>query len=99
MNRMTESSNREILALIETPGLADLGPGPRAGVQPETILEQKLQSIFGKAKMPRQNQELTRALVLLWHDHHETAHAIAQEIETSDGSFVHGILHRREPDY
>ena len=37
--------------------------------------------------------------MLLWHDHFEAAHEICQDVETPEGSWVHGILHRREPDY
>jgi hypothetical protein len=42
---------------------------------------------------------LPLAMGLLWHDHLEAAHAIAQGVDTADGSFVHAIMHRREPDY
>src|SRR5450432_255553 len=28
----------------------------------------------------------------------DEAHAVAQDLETPEGSFWHGILHRREPD-
>jgi hypothetical protein len=67
----------------------DLGPGPRAGVLGEKEIRQAMAS----------ESELLLALVLLWHDHHEPAHEISQAIENADGSYVHAILHRREPDY
>lgn len=82
-----------------TAGLPELGPGPRAGVAPMKQLNETLDRWLSDSKLPGDSQELIRALVLLWHDHMEPAHEIGQSIENEDGSFVHGILHRREPDY
>ena len=35
----------------------------------------------------------------LYHDFLEESHAVSQEISSSAGSYWHGILHRREPDF
>ena len=37
--------------------------------------------------------------VWLYHDYLDEAHTICQSIETPTGSYWHGIMHRREPDY
>ncbi len=85
--------------MLATPEPPELGPGPRPGVQSELELTEKLQEFFRAGKLPAEKQELVRALVFLWHDHLESAHVIAQDIDTVDGAFVHAIVHRREPDY
>lgn len=40
-----------------------------------------------------------RAAALLYHDHHDPAHDIVQDLSDADGALIHAILHRREPDY
>ncbi len=35
----------------------------------------------------------------LWHDFLDKSHTISQAIDTPDGSFWHGIMHRREGDW
>jgi hypothetical protein len=84
---------------LDTVQLADLGPGPRPGVSPESELNESLAKTFKESQLPEGEQELVRALVLLWHDHLDAAHTLAQSVENPDGSYVHAIMHRREPDY
>ena|ERR1700722_18674618 len=98
-NIMSETSILKLKELLKPGGLPELGPGPRAGVIPLEKLSAVLDQLLAGSKMPETSKELIRGLILLWHDHMEPAHEIAQAIENPDGSFVHGILHRREPDY
>jgi hypothetical protein len=65
----------------------------------EAALEARLAALFQQHKVPEAKQALLKSLALLWHDHLDAAHTIAQNIDNPDGAFVHGIMHRREPDY
>ena len=85
--------------LFQTSEPPELGPGPRDGVLSEAELNRALDASLAGSGLSPHSQNLIRSLALLWHDHLEAAHVIAQNIETTDGSFVHGIMHRREPDY
>ena len=96
---MTAQAIPGIKQLLATPELPSLRSKPRANVQSEAALNSKLDSIFHETDFPLQQQQLLRSLILLWHDHLNAAHTLAQEIENPDGSFVHAIMHRREPDY
>ena len=77
----------------------ELGPGPRANVQTVAALNRQLDEVLIQADVPATSAEMVRATVLLWHDHLDAAHGIVQDVETKDGSYIHAILHRREPDY
>ena len=99
MLAMSGLSLQQVKDLMTTPEPAGLGPGPRSGVQSEAALTKALDESFRGSKVASDRVQLIRALIFLWHDHLDTAHRIAQEIQTADGAFVHGIVHRREPDY
>lgn len=95
---MSTALSQELQALINQPGPAALGPESRLGTVTQGDLNRTLNELFLRRGVPAK-AELIRALLLLWHDHHDVSHVISQGIENPDGSFVHGILHRREPDY
>jgi hypothetical protein len=84
---------------MATPEPPELGPGPRPNVQPSSVLQKQIDAVLGNFSLSTRALELIRATILLWHDHLDAAHELAQEIETPDGSYVHAVMHRREPDY
>jgi hypothetical protein len=88
----------ELKRLIETPKLAGLGPENRDGTLTVGEIDQELRGAL-EGKLTPAEKDLFRASVYLWHDHMDAAHNIVQDIETADGSLLHGIMHRREPDY
>jgi hypothetical protein len=89
----------EIQKLFQTLQPPELGPDPRPGIESEAELQKRLDKLLDNSNAQAEQRELIRALVLLWHDQLDAAHEIAQDIENATGSFVHGIMHRREPDY
>ena len=86
--------------LLKTPEPAELGPGPRSGVEPIAALNSAVDAALKEVTLNKRQSDLLRALILLWHDHLDASHVIAQRYEDdADGSYVHAIVHRREPDY
>jgi hypothetical protein len=86
-------------AVIATPEVPMLGPQHRPGTVNEADLLRRLESAFDSSDIPERARPLLRSAALLWHDHLAASHTISQDIETRDGSWLHGIMHRREPDY
>lgn len=89
----------DLKALLETEQPAHIGPESRPGALPIVELGERLDRALKDMRITPSLGRLLRSLVYLWHDHMDESHRIAQEIETNDGSLIHGMLHRREPDY
>jgi len=72
-------------------------PDPSVAEKLDSVM---LERLFGSAVIV--NKTAARLCVAgLWllYDHLEECHAIAQSIETPDGSYWHAIMHRREGDF
>ena len=68
-----------------------------AGLGPER--RDRAMSIHAVMAAVEGESELIQSAALLWHDHLNESHNFSQDISSTDGSFLHGIMHRREPDY
>ena len=80
--------------------LNELGPGqPNLAMRPE-LESLTVERLFDNNKVADRSAA-TACLAALWlyHDFLDESHSISQEIDTVEGSYWHGLMHRREPDY
>jgi len=72
-------------------------PGP---LVPKAIWSEELEREIRKLDPGRTPQALAlQAGLLLWNDDLDGCHAIAQDLDDAHGAYLHGVMHRREPDY
>ena len=89
-----------VASLLAPERLNELGPG-----EPNLAARPQLQALTAESLVaphrPGDRQMAAACLAALWlhHDFSDESHSISQEIDSVEGSYWHGILHRREPDY
>lgn len=87
-------------ALLGDPRLNPLGPGT-----PNRALEGQLRQFdvaaaFAHCSLTnRAAAEACLAGIWLRHDFLDESHTLSQSLHTPEGSYWHGIMHRREPDF
>ena len=64
------------------------------------IQDLSLETLFdGQSVKDSMMGDALQSGLLLWNDALDASHTISQGIESRTGSYWHGIMHRREPDY
>ena len=89
---------RSFLNIIWTDEYPSLGPEQRTEARKGKELLPIVDQFCRTNNLNDELSQLLRSAALLWHDDLTGSHAISQRIHTADGSFLHGIMHRREPD-
>ena len=90
----------QVAALLQAAGLNELGPGKPVADQRPALAALSPEAIVAPHKLA--DREMAMAGIAgLWlrFDFLDESHTISQDIETTTGSYWHGILHRREPDF
>ena len=88
-----------IQVLFDTPSLPGLGPERRDEALSLDACHRQIEQTLNSLDATPLASQLLSSAALLWHDHLDPSHTISQNIHDADGSLLHGIMHRREPDY
>lgn len=89
-----------VIAAHVTDHLPVLGPGSADEAMRPSLAALTVKKIFGGHEIVDGDAaRCCLSALWLWHDFLDESHTISQEIHTALGSYWHGIMHRREPDY
>src|SRR6266404_442102 len=91
-----------IAEILRKERVSPLGPGHRTQPVPANLAAFATKRDQAFAPHSIQDQEMAEACLAglwLYHDYLEESHCISQGIDSPSGSYWHGLMHRREPDF
>ena len=89
-------SERDVRTLLETLAARE----PMQGLKPERAWDPSLASAVAALQLPAgETGDALRSVLLLWNDDLDGSHTLSQDIPSTTGSLLHGIMHRMEGDY
>jgi hypothetical protein len=95
-----QASSPAMAELLGEHRLGPLGPG-----QPNRAARARLEAVTPQTLLAPhavRDEAMARACLAglwLYHDFLDESHRISQDIDTPTGSYWHGLMHRREPDF
>ena len=100
MPTSTARYSQAVRELLKSPRTPPLGAGTPVRSAGERLRALTLTSLFAPATVrDRTMAGACLAGLWLWFDFLDESHSLSQEIHTAEGSFWHGIMHRREGDF
>ena len=87
----------EIAGLLD-PDLPPLGPGTPKAEFEQQIAKTAPETVLGSAIVSPGNADCCLAGIWLWNGFLDQSHELSQNVDTPEGNWWHGIMHRREPD-
>ena len=87
-------------SLLDPDRLCELGPGSPVPETHSRLQQLTTRELLGdRPAADSQMAACCLAGLWLWYDYLDESHSISQGISSTSGSYWHGIMHRREPDY
>lgn len=84
---------------LKTAEPPDLGQESRAGTRSAAWVKAEVAALGADLGLGAETVERLRAAALLYHDHHNEAHDLVQDMTDREGALIHALVHRREPDF
>jgi hypothetical protein len=94
-----EQYGAALTSLLSGAEPAPLGPGTPSTAAYSSLKKLSVNTLTGKPVADRLMAECCLAGLWLRHGFLDESHTLSQQITTSTGSYWHGLMHRREPDF